>query len=108
MTRPSVILLAILLATVPAVAQAQMLCGDRDDVIEMLEEDYGQARVGMGLSSPTEIFEIWASTATGTWSILKTVPNGITCILTKGDNWINTPPDDSTPIYYSQPKDPPP
>ena len=71
----------------PPDAQAQMACGTRDSVVEKLGEKYGEVRRGGGLAGPTAIFEICASEATGTWTILKTTPNGFTCIMAVGDGW---------------------
>ena len=71
----------------PPDAQAQMACGTRDAVVEQLGEKYGEVRRGGGVAGPTAIFEIWASEATGTWTILKTTPNGFTCIMAVGDGW---------------------
>ena len=47
----------------------------------------GNGRGGGGLAGPTAIFEIWASDATGTRTILKTSPDGMTCIMVVGDDW---------------------
>ncbi len=71
----------------PPEAQAQMACGARDSVVAKLGEKYGEVRRGGGLAGPTAIFEIWASEATGSWTILKTTPNGLTCIIAVGDAW---------------------
>ena len=71
----------------PPDAQAQMACGTRDSVVEKLGEKYGEVRRGGGLAGPTAIFEIWASDVTGSWTILKTTPNGLTCIMAVGDGW---------------------
>ncbi len=71
----------------PPEAQAQMACGTRDSVITKLDENYGEVRRGGGLAGPTAIFEIWASEATGSWTILKTTSNGLTCIMAVGDGW---------------------
>ncbi len=71
----------------PLDAQAQMACGTRDSVVAKLGENYGEVRRGGGLAGPTAIFEIWASEATGTWTILKTTPNGLACIMAVGDGW---------------------
>jgi hypothetical protein len=68
-------------------AQAQMACGTRDSVVAKLGEKYGEVRRGGGLAGPTAIIEIWASEATGSWTILKTTPNGLTCIIAVGDAW---------------------
>ncbi len=71
----------------PPDAQAQMACGTRDSVVAKLGEKYGEVRRGGGLTGSTAIFEIWASEATGTWTILKTSPDGMTCIMAVGDGW---------------------
>ncbi len=68
-------------------AQAQMACGTRDSVVEKLGEKYGEVRRGGGLAGPSAIFEVWASEETGTWTILKTTPNGLTCVMAVGDDW---------------------
>ena len=74
-------------AAAPPDAQAQMACGTRDSIVERLGEKYGEVWRGGGLSGPTAIFEIWASEATGTWTIMKTTPDGIACIMAVGDGW---------------------
>ncbi len=81
------VLILGLAAVGPPDAQAQMACGARNSVVAKLSEDYGEIRHGGGLASPTAIIEIWASEATGTWTILKTTPNGFTCIMAVGDGW---------------------
>ena len=71
----------------PPDAQAQMVCGMRDSVVAKLGDKYGEVRRGGGLAGPTANFEIWASEATGSWTILKTTPNGLTCVMAVGDDW---------------------
>ena len=68
-------------------AQAQVACGTRDSVVAKLGDKYGEVRRGGGLAGSTAIFEIWASEATGTWTILKTSPDGMACIIAVGDDW---------------------
>ncbi len=87
MTRTIIIAALILGMAGPPVAQAQMVCGTRDVVVGKLDKIYGEVRRGGGLAGPTAIIEIWVSEATGTWTILKTTPNGLTCIMAVGDNW---------------------
>ncbi len=87
MTRTIIIAALIAGMAVAPVAQAQMACGTRDSVVAKLGDKYGEVRKGVGLAGPTAIIEIWVSEATGTWTILKTTPNGLTCIMAVGDNW---------------------
>ena len=68
-------------------ARAQMACGTRDSVVAKLGDKYGEVRRGGGLAGSTAIFEIWASEATGSWTILKTTPDGLTCVMAVGDGW---------------------
>ncbi len=71
----------------PVVAQAQVACGARDSVVRNLGEKYGEVRRGGGLTGSTAIYEIWASEATGSWTILKTTPNGMACVMAVGEGW---------------------
>ena len=76
-----------MLATAPPAARAQLSCGDRKAMVEQLSRTYGEARKGAGLAGRTALFEIWASDVTGSWTILKTTPNGIACLIAAGENW---------------------
>ncbi len=86
---PLAVMAAMLIAAMwfASAAQAQTTCGTRDAIVKKLDEIYGEVRRGGGLAGPTAIYEIWASEATGTWTILKTTPNGLTCILAVGTAW---------------------
>jgi hypothetical protein len=80
-----------MLATAPpplaSRAHAQLACGDRNSMVEQLSRTYGEARKGAGLAGQTALFEVWASNATGSWTILKTTPNGMACVVAAGENW---------------------
>ncbi len=92
MARWLAIPLALLAALHGAPAAAQMACGSHASMIAQLDLKYGEVRLGAGLAGPTAIFEIWASEATGTWTILKTTPNGWACVMAQGDGWQTDPP----------------
>ena len=81
-----------MLATAPPVADAQPGCGDRNAMVEQLSRAYGEIRKGAGLAGQAALFEVWASDATGTWTILKTHPNGVACVIAVGENWRDDPP----------------
>ena len=81
-----------MLATAPPAAHAQRSCGDRKSMVEQLSRTYGEARKGAGLVGQTAFFEVWASDVTGTWTILKTSPNGMTCLIASGKNWHDDQP----------------
>ncbi len=87
--RPIFIMAAIIIAAMrfASAAQAQTACGTRDSIVKKLDEKYGETRRGGGLAGPKGIVEIWASEETGTWTILKTTPNGLTCVMAVGTAW---------------------
>ncbi len=86
---PLAVMAAMLIAAMwfASAAQAQTVCAKRADMVRDLEKKYGEVRRGAGLSGGLAIYEIYASDATGTWTILKTTPNGWTCVVAVGDNW---------------------
>ncbi len=77
---------------------AQITCGDRYAMVEQLSRVYGEARQGGGLANPTAIFEVWASCDTGSWTILKTYPSGMACLIAVGENWQGAVCEEGTPI----------
>ena len=86
MTRLLLLTLISSIALHSAPAAAQMACGEREGIVAKLVNKRGEVRRGAGLSGSL-IFEIWASEETGTWTILKTSPNGLACIMAIGDSW---------------------
>ncbi len=83
----SIVVFAALMVAIATQARAQTACGKRADMVRVLDENYGEVRRGGGLAGPTAIYEIWASDATGTWTILKTYPNGVACVVAVGEGW---------------------
>lgn len=80
--------LALALCTTPAYAQSQN-CAERDVVAERLTSGYGEQQQSMGLSQGTAV-ETWANTDTGSWSILVTRPDGVSCLVASGQNFVIT------------------
>jgi len=72
-------------------AMAQSPCGPRDQLIEKLEDSYGENRMGAGLRGNASIFEIWASADSGSWTILVTDTDGISCVMATGEYWQEMP-----------------
>jgi hypothetical protein len=89
--------LTLLAAVLPTTIQAQAACAERDMVVEKLEGRYGEAFAGGGLQSSSSVFEVWFSEEKGTWTILMTRPNGLSCIMASGTNWREAGPSLRTP-----------
>lgn len=64
-----------------------MLCGDRNGLVGNLQEKYGESRKGIGMRGEAAVFEVWASEKTGSWTILFTRPDGVSCIMAAGHDW---------------------
>ncbi len=84
----SIIVFAVFFALQVTPVASQLACGLHDKVIKKIREKYGEVLKGDGLAGPTAFFEIWASDKSPfTWTILKTTPNGLTCVMAVGDGW---------------------
>ena len=79
--------LASALIAAPAVAQSQQNCAPRDVVVERLSGGYGEVFSGGGLQSTDSVFEIWTSEKDGTWTILMTRSDGMSCVMAAGTDW---------------------
>ncbi len=75
----------------PSIAEAQSVCAERENMITKLKKKYGETERGMGLSGTEAVIEIWSSEKTGTWTIVMTRPNGITCVMAAGESWMEIP-----------------
>ena len=81
-------LLAIALCALFALstsASAQFRCGPRAIIVKQLEDKFHETSGGMGLSKGV-LFEIW-SAPSGTFTILTTTPQNISCIMAAGKDW---------------------
>ena len=74
-------------ALLPSALYAQTNCATRDTVVDKLSVKYGEAFAGGGLQSTKQIFEVWFSEEKGTWTILMTRADGMSCIMASGTNW---------------------
>jgi hypothetical protein len=79
-----------LLIASPANAQ-QQLCTDRAVVLSQLSNEYSEAPVAMGLANNGGVIEILSSSAGKSWTIILTMPNGVTCMIAAGENWESLP-----------------
>ncbi|MEM8774497.1 MAG: hypothetical protein AAGF53_05650 [Pseudomonadota bacterium] len=69
-------------------------CANRDLVIERLQSKYSESLAAGGLQkfSDTEhVVEVWASAETGTFTVMLTSPNGLSCVMATGTDWHQVP-----------------
>lgn len=84
--------LTLLAAFVPTAISAQTNCAERTTVVEKLEASYGEVFAGGGLQNANHVFEVWFSEDKGTWTILMTRADGVSCIMASGTNWREAAP----------------
>ncbi|MFZ5711073.1 MAG: hypothetical protein ACOY4T_15575 [Pseudomonadota bacterium] len=82
--------LAMTLSAAPAQAAPQ--CGRRDAVVDLLASRYGETPRSRGGAPRGAVVEIFASEATGTWTITLTLPDGTTCLVASGDRFRSVAP----------------
>ncbi len=70
-------------------AQAQQtgpLCTARTAVLKSLDGNYAEKPSAMGLASNGTVVEVLRS-EDGSWTIIMTAPNGVSCMLATGEYW---------------------
>ena len=78
--------IAAVLALFPFAANAQSMCTERTDILKALGTKYSEAPVAMGLAANGTVLEVLAC-KDGTWTIIFTRPNGMSCVLAAGQSW---------------------
>ncbi len=74
-------------AIAPPAAHAQTNCAPRDVIVERLEDKYTEHLAGGGLQNENQLLEIWTSDKTGSFTVLMSRPDGISCIVASGHHW---------------------
>ena len=62
------------------------MCGDREAVLNNLEETYSEVPVALGLASNGSVVEVVVSPS-GSFTILYTMPSGLACVMAAGESW---------------------
>ncbi len=61
-------------------------CGKTDKVVGVLGSKYAERVVGMGVVGTRGFMQLFVA-ETGTWTVLLTTPEGISCIIAAGDSY---------------------
>lgn len=78
---------AMVFAASPASAAA---CAPRDQFARHLDTNYQEQSQGLGVATDGSLFEIFTSDK-GTWSLLITNGQKVSCIVAAGDMWLAKP-----------------
>lgn len=77
---------ALALALFVTPAQAMMVCGERADIVGALLQGHDEQPVADGLAGSGGVVELFLS-PNGSWTLIMTLPQGKTCLLSSGTNW---------------------
>ena len=67
-------------------AWAETVCALRAAIVPSLEAEYGEIAVGGGLLPDGRLLELFVS-ATGTFTVVATNPQGLSCVVAVGTDW---------------------
>ena len=76
-------------AAQPASGQAST-CGAREALLDRLALKYEEQPVSLGVTATGSLLEVLASPS-GSWTIIVTIPNGPTCLVSSGEGWRSAP-----------------
>lgn len=66
-------------------------CAAHADVVRKLADRFGETRTSIGLHKDDAVVEVFSSAATGTWTIIVTGADGMSCLLAAGQRWEQFP-----------------
>ena len=86
-------LLFVVAATAPPAVAPN--CALRDTVVQRLTSNYSESLTAGGLQGSqtmTTMLEVWASQENGTFTVIITNPQGVSCIVAAGTDWFVSEP----------------
>ena len=80
----------------PSLVSAAPFCAPRTQLVSVLSMLDGEEIHGGGLQGEAAWFEIWTSQDDGSWTIVMSRADGISCVMATGTDWRDAGPD--TPV----------
>ena len=84
MTPTRLMLLTLPLYALALPAASSPRCGTHEMIVTQLAERYGESRQAIALDGANQVIEVFASDATGSWTLLVTRADGQSCLLAAG------------------------
>jgi len=79
-------------------ADSSMACGPHKKLTKALTGKYKEVRKGLGLVASRRVMEVFVSEK-GTWTLVMTDLNGVSCIIAAGHSWEDSPPPSKPEIW---------
>ena len=83
----NLLLLGAALISRPASAQTPAAGLPRPELVELLGDGYDELPVAFGLAENGGLIEVFASAEGATWTMVLSMPNGLSYIVTSGEDW---------------------
>jgi len=87
LTLTSLALAGAVTTLAPTPATAMEICRERHEIADLLTNQRQEQHFASGLQASVQLIELWVSDETGTWSILVTKPDGMSCLVASGTSW---------------------
>ncbi|MGY6707930.1 MAG: hypothetical protein ACXIVF_06345 [Rhizobiaceae bacterium] len=68
---------------------AMNMCGERDRIVGELEQHFQENVTAVGMVDDNAVVEVFVSDS-GTWTIIATGTDGMSCVLSAGEGWEST------------------
>jgi len=65
----------------------QPQCNERDNVLELLAKKYQEIPIAAGVTNTGGLVEVLNDPKTGTWTIIVSTPQGMSCLVAAGEGW---------------------
>ena len=83
----SMMLFAVAGFLVSSAAMAQVLCGQRDNIVKRLAVEYKEAPIASGVNGKENLIEVLSTRDGETWTLIVTSPDGNSCLIASGQGW---------------------
>ena len=80
-------LIAAATTSMTSPVQAETACAPRPDVFKALTKQFAEQSVGIGFASNGNMVELFTGKDGASWTIVITLPNGMTCPVLDGEGW---------------------
>lgn len=72
-------------------AEAASLCVPHEKLVAQLSKKHGEKPAAMGLASNGSLMQVFSNRDGGSWTMVLTKPNGVSCVMAAGESWMDVP-----------------